>query len=336
MAEQSALTLASETQIQPIAASFVAALAGTGCAWPFHAQAIALHPQTTAAQAFTAITTACLRQIVLNEPGVRAGSGEAVHQMRVGLRRLRAAISLFASVLRPGEFDGLKAELVWLTEQLGPAREFDVLGESVRTHAVVARGTLGTEGVLDDELNRRRQAAFAVAGRAVQSARFQRLIVSAAVGLISRVDTEGKGEREIRKLAREILEHRTRRARRRLARFSQLGVGERHKLRIYLKKLRYGAEFFAAVFPKGGHSQQRFIRRLEALQDTLGKLNDHVMHQRIARELIADDRNDDQAGLRIAFAIGAFSASEQAELKPLLKSVVQQRKSFERAPRFWR
>jgi CHAD domain-containing protein len=46
--------------------------------------------------------------------------------MRVGLRRLRAALSPFKDVLRGKETDRLKNELRWLTEQLGPARDVEV------------------------------------------------------------------------------------------------------------------------------------------------------------------------------------------------------------------
>jgi triphosphatase len=52
---------------------------------------------------------------------------KGVHQMRVGLRRLRAAISLFAGILQDPQTAALKDELKWLTGELGPARELEVL-----------------------------------------------------------------------------------------------------------------------------------------------------------------------------------------------------------------
>ena len=53
--------------------------------------------------------------------------------MRVGLRRLRAGISLFSDVLSIKRADDIKIELRWLTSALGPAREIDVfLRERVR------------------------------------------------------------------------------------------------------------------------------------------------------------------------------------------------------------
>ena len=41
--------------------------------------------------------------------------------MRVGLRRLRAAMSIFKALLQDVETEKLKTQLKWLTEQVGPA-----------------------------------------------------------------------------------------------------------------------------------------------------------------------------------------------------------------------
>lgn len=51
---------------------------------------------------------------------------------------------------------------------------------------------------------------------------------------------------------------------------------ERHRVRIAAKKLRYGAEFFAPLFPgkKAGKRHGAFGKALSDLQDHLGALND--------------------------------------------------------------
>jgi CHAD domain-containing protein len=60
-----------------------------------------------------------------------AGKPEALHQMRVGLRRLRTAISIFKEVVADSQRDHIKSELEWTTGELGPARDLDVLSEGV-------------------------------------------------------------------------------------------------------------------------------------------------------------------------------------------------------------
>lgn len=78
-------------------------------------------------EAFDVIAYSTLRHFSLNADGVRSLDSEAVHQMRVGLRRLRAAISRFKSVLPGNSTAKIKTDLKWLTNELAPAREIDVL-----------------------------------------------------------------------------------------------------------------------------------------------------------------------------------------------------------------
>src|SRR5438105_5736833 len=60
---------------------------------------IALSAGTEVAQAFRVIARSCLVQIVGNEAGVKAGNSEALHQIRIGMRRLRAAMSFFSRIV---------------------------------------------------------------------------------------------------------------------------------------------------------------------------------------------------------------------------------------------
>jgi inorganic triphosphatase YgiF len=62
---------------------------------PFKAAPIDLGRDLSTCTGLQAIGRACLKQIVSNAPAVNEGDPEGVHQMRVGLRRLRAAMSLF-------------------------------------------------------------------------------------------------------------------------------------------------------------------------------------------------------------------------------------------------
>jgi triphosphatase len=57
---------------------------------------------------------------------VRRSDSEGVHRMRVGLRRLRAAMSLFSKLLGDQETERVKSELKWLTGELALARDLDV------------------------------------------------------------------------------------------------------------------------------------------------------------------------------------------------------------------
>lgn len=336
MTEQSWLTSApSDAQAElgnSLSAAFVRSTAGAAV----HAEPIALHRKATSTQALVLLAGSCLRQIAQNQKGVREGFGDAVHQMRIGVRRLRAAISIFKDALRRGSFDGLNSELVWLTEQLAAVREYDVLIASKRNFDDFTRSAFAGECELADVLARRRQAALAVARSAVESARFHRFILSLTLGLILPADEDGVGDRLVRDLAREVLERRTRKVLRRLARFNRLGLRERHQLRIQVKKLRYGTQFFATLFPNTERSCKRFSRALVELQDTLGRLNDTTVHERIASDLVDGGTSEARASRRVAFAMGAFTEAEKAEVPELTARVERLAARLARVPRFWR
>src|SRR5262249_60536796 len=85
-----------------------------------------LTPDCSRQAAFQAIARACLRQLVANQPATLGGDPEGLHQMRVALRRLRAAVSLFADMLLAPQTEEMKTQFKWITQELGPARELDV------------------------------------------------------------------------------------------------------------------------------------------------------------------------------------------------------------------
>ena len=84
-----------------------------------------LSAEVSAGRAFTLISRACLRQLVANEPATITRDAEALHQMRIAVRRLRAAISLFSNVVSDDRVDTIKIELRWFARELGPARDLD-------------------------------------------------------------------------------------------------------------------------------------------------------------------------------------------------------------------
>jgi CHAD domain-containing protein len=68
-------------------------------------------------------------RILATDPGVRRGDAEALHDMRVAVRRLRATLRTFRPVLDAGRTEPVRAELRWLGRRLGAVRDHDVLSE---------------------------------------------------------------------------------------------------------------------------------------------------------------------------------------------------------------
>jgi len=93
------------------------------------ASRIAIDLEMTGVAAFRKIASACMKHYRLNEMLVGDGNGEAVHQARVALRRLRSALSIFRPMLIGSGFDRFNDELRWLAGELGKVRDIDVLME---------------------------------------------------------------------------------------------------------------------------------------------------------------------------------------------------------------
>ena len=84
------------------------------------------------ATAFQTMTLGCVAAIKAHRSRACAGDAEAVHQIRVAITRLRAAVAFFASVVVDAEWLRLKKEIAWLNGPLGAARDYDVVMEYAR------------------------------------------------------------------------------------------------------------------------------------------------------------------------------------------------------------
>src|SRR5262249_24006747 len=97
-----------------------------------------------------------------NVTALGKGEPEGVHQMRRGLRRLPAAMSLFGDLLDDDQTTVIKTELKWLAGELTPAREFEVFTERVIVPMKQRHGKIGN-GVSSfcKEIEKKHRAALA-------------------------------------------------------------------------------------------------------------------------------------------------------------------------------
>src|SRR5262245_61395380 len=121
------------------------ALASGAPAAPQKARPVSLDGPLSAGAALRRIAFACIAQMQANEEGLLVGRNpEYLHQFRVGLRRLRSCLGLAGLALGKPAIAGMAAELRWLQNTLGPARDWDVL--ATETFATLARNVdAGTE-----------------------------------------------------------------------------------------------------------------------------------------------------------------------------------------------
>jgi inorganic triphosphatase YgiF len=246
---------------------------------PSRAKPIELPKKATCAEAFQIIARSCLSQMLHNEVLVRQTQDPAaLHQMRVGLRRLRAALSLFGKqLLTDPESTAIKNDLRWAGQAMGTARDLDVLLERIRSSKTeYDKSQIG-------KVKRSRSEAYRDLLDTLESHRFMNIVLKAAAWIESGDWTtigtpEAKQAREhpARDFASDELARRFKRICRNGKRLRKRSEEERHELRIRIKKLRYGTEFFASLFPSGKASRRRkkLAGTLEELQERLGELHD--------------------------------------------------------------
>jgi len=280
------------------------------------ATALALDARMRVEEGFAAICQACLEHFQANLHGLlESDEVEFVHQARVALRRLRAALRLYRGIcVLPDE---LVAALRELAAALAPARDWDVLcGETLPTIALRhPDAVLWQKGVAT--LEARRAAVRAEMHRALRAARPGRWLLAVQRWLQQagwRSDASGRPlastQRDaqhapLEAFARAALDKGERRIARRARKFGKASAARRHALRIAIKRQRYAAEFFEALFDATGKRRRRRARYVAALreaQDSLGRAND----LRTATRLLQDV----DAGAAGAFALGWLAAQQ--------------------------
>lgn len=284
------------------------------------AEAIELNNDMTVDEAFRAIARSAVRHFSGNADAVRNSDPEGLHQMRVGLRRLRAEISLFSKLLSGASTQKIKAQHKWLTSELAPARELDVfVNENIEP---ATRDALLRQGgqAIKQEFSERRDQAFARARKAVNSERFRTLLIDTLQWIESRqtIATD-QATIQISKFAADVLHRRIRNLRKDGRDLDEMSPVARHRLRIRVKKIRYAVEFFETLFPSRREQKQlaRLSGHLKKIQDALGALNDFVAHRKMVVDAVL--KASRQPRRTLAFASGVVLGREDQAVRPLMK-----------------
>jgi len=279
---------------------------------PRKATPLALAPEATLDDVVAATLDSCLAHALANQVPARLGrDAEGVHQMRVGVRRLRSALRLFAPALPDAGRLPLERELRWLGRELGRVRDLDVLVLELLGPLAQRRAGDGPLGRLRDAAQAERETRQAALRDVLDSERTTRLALELGRWLARRGWREqplGPGSARLfapaRALAAELLAARDRKARRLGERIGELAPPDLHRLRIRVKRLRYAAELLGGLYP--GRRSDRYALHLAELQDRLGRLADLATAERLLDELVAraPAEQRDEAGRAAGFALG--------------------------------
>lgn len=279
---------------------------------PVKAKPLRLNAKMSLEDAFHCIGLNCLRQMEANVPGVLTQSVESLHQMRVGLRRLRAVLDMFSKLTAlPAQ---TREGLEWLAGELGATRDWDVLATSTldRLAGADAAELKQLAAAKAHELHKVLLASLA-------DPRYTQLLLELNGWFHGR---HWRNEENFSKHAplatrisnsmKPLLAKAQKRLTRRIRLADKADPAALHGIRIAAKKSRYAAEFFMDVLPR--RAVKHYISSLSQLQDRLGSLNDLEVAKRLLLEL------EDAAQPRAtAFAIGYLSCELQANIGELSK-----------------
>jgi CHAD domain-containing protein len=255
------------------------------------AQVQPLTPRSPAGEVVLAYVREQAAAVSRNDPLIRRGEPDAVHQMRVATRRARSALEAFGDIVEREATRPLCAELRWLAATLGRARDDEVLLALLTTELAAIPPAL-VVGPVEASINAHFAAELADAGkaalRALNGRRYLRLLDDLDA-LLADPPLTPLAQRQ----AGKALVKPVRRAERRMQRALEAvpGAEDRdaaiHQARKTAKRARYAAE---AAVPALGDAARRQAAQAKELQQLLGDHHDSVVARAVLVDLAATAR----------------------------------------------
>jgi CHAD domain-containing protein len=285
-----------------------------------------LNRSMRADDAFRAILADCLGAAASQASVLKAGrSHEALHHLRVALRRLEVMLGAFGKAFDQDWFGDLRRRAKAISARLGPARDLDVFLEDLWPEATRDGGDFAP-------LRRAAEDARAIAWEAVElcivSEDFTHFLDDIAALSQSRLPMGD--DRSIRRVARTLLQKAAARVKKRGRQARGLEERDMHQLRIGLKKLRYLSQTFAPLHP--GKRVRPYLQSLKRLQEELGHLND-IAH---VRATIANLKRQEEGSGAIGYGAGVVMGHYGAGRDRAAKKAMRRYRDFKALKPFWK
>ncbi|MCY4015164.1 MAG: CHAD domain-containing protein [Gammaproteobacteria bacterium] len=241
----------------------------------------AIRPSDTVGRAFGKVVCSIAAHLMGNVDAAVAGEDpEGVHQLRVGLRRLRCALLVFGHRSRPGLID-IDAAARHALRTLGRARDADVflletLADSRREQRLES---------LRGAAEAHRSRAYDDVRRLLADEAFNTLLIDVMATSVDPLRLLDEPSRPLIRAASATLAKRHGKIVRAGAAFATLTAPRRHRVRIAVKKLRYACAYLAGLYENG--AAERYLACLARLQQQLGLANDAIVADRLAHDLAA-------------------------------------------------
>lgn len=284
------------------------------------AAAVRLQAGMTTAAARRAVLQSCAQQVLPNASQVASGlfGDEHLHQLRVGLRRLRTALALFDT---PEASLPLAAASAALFRALGAARDRAAIGAPLREQLEQAIAATGV-ALVAPSLPVGEAADPTASVRAAPAQALLLDLLAATLAPDAPADAGADASPPKPQLTARLARWH-RQVSKAAGDFAALDDAARHRLRKRVKRLRYAVEFAQGLY--GSRKVARYLRALSALQERLGALNDVGVALAAFRGAAADDA-------ATVFALGWLAARRDALVADCLPAMQR----FARAPRPWK
>jgi len=248
-----------------------------------------LNPEMACDTAFRIITRRHLDAVVAQHEGTCGGDPDALHEMRIALTHLHAAIRFFSPMVDDSVRPQVLDELKWLNSQLGLVRDIDVAMDRIKGAAADQPDALSQL----HSWNERRGESHRLAARALQSARYRQMIEKTSRWIESGPWSTRKGKDSVEAravptgiYAAQQLAKWEKKLLRRSRKLKDMAAGERHRLRLFNKRLTYSIESLEDLFSdKRFSKQKRALKHLRKSQRCLGRLNDDARGPALAASL---------------------------------------------------
>lgn len=244
-----------------------------------------LPPKYSASEALRQIADEVTGQILHNWAAVlQSDDPEGTHQMRIGLRRSRCALQAARIVV---DNDVLR-EILRLTRdlarQLGKLRDADVIVADIDDPAAAMRNdnpdvALLKTALTHNQVDRRADVRSLLRNNDWSSLKLRLAVLPASIEFVAREKNSSVAESTAIAMAQKALRSLWRKVAKSGRKLAQLSIAERHDLRKDIKNLRYTIELFATLFR--AKDVDRFVRKLQRLQDTFGYLNDVALAEKL-------------------------------------------------------
>jgi CHAD domain-containing protein len=258
-----------------------------------------VRPDSPARDVIKHVFAESIASLLRHDPLIRtSGDPEAIHQARVGTRKLRSHLRTFGPLLDPEWTEPLRSELGWLAMGLGAVRDREVLLERLRERAQSLppsdhRSAASLLHILETEI----QTLRAKLMEELSSVRYIDLLERLVLATHSPA-TLPEAEEPALKVLPPLAASPWRRLRSAVNQLPDPPTDpELHRIRILAKRARYAAE---AVAPVAGSAAVAFGRAAAKLQTILGEHQDSVTAQAWLRGARISGRRAFVAGELIA------------------------------------